>query len=171
MSTSPRPAAGRAPQQAPKARPLRIRIAMIDDLPGIFHLGEKVFTPQHVSNLYRTWTEHTVVSLFHSEPETQLVAISGRRRVVGFALGSVIEKQRSAWTYGHLLWLGVDPEFATQGLGSQLFDRFRRLMEKQEVRILMIDTQADNHKAIRFFERKGFSNPIDHVYMTLNLDS
>ena len=35
----------------------------------------------------------------------------------------------------------------------------------------MVDTQADNESAIRFFEDKGFSNPIDHVYMTLNLET
>ncbi len=159
------------PDPPAKPRPLRVRTPTIDDLADIFHLGEKIFTPQNASNLYRTWTEDTVITLYHSDPETQLVAISGRRRVVGFALGCVIEKQRSAWSYGHLLWLGVDPEFAQQGLGSQLFDRFRKIMEKEEVRILMIDTQADNHPALRFFESKGFSNPIDHVYMTLNLSS
>lgn len=32
---------------------IEIRTAAIDDLAAIFHLGEKVFTPQDVSNLYQ----------------------------------------------------------------------------------------------------------------------
>ena len=150
---------------------IRIRQAGIDDLSAIFHLGERLFTPKDVSNLYRTWNEFEVTGLFNSEPEFMLVATAGKKKVVGFALGSLIEKKRSAWTYGHLVWLGVHPRYARTGIASQLFDRFRKVMEKAEVRILIVDTQADNAAAIRFFERKGFVNPIDHVYMTLNLDT
>ncbi len=146
-----------------------IRSAGIDDLAAIFHLGEKVFTAQAASNLYRTWDEYEVTALFNSEPDCLLVAESDGQ-VVGFALGTTIEKARSAWSYGHLLWLGVDPDCSRQGIGSQLFDRFRERMETQGVRIMMIDTQADNEAAIAFFRRKGFENPTDHVYMTLNLN-
>ncbi len=150
---------------------IKIREARIDDLAAIFHLGEKVLTPKDVSNLYRTWDEYEVTGLFNSEPEYMLVAIAEKKKLVGFALGSVIDKKRSAWTYGHLVWLGVHPRYARTGIASQLFDRFRKVMEKAEVRILIVDTQADNEAAIRFFERKGFVNPIDHVYLTLNLET
>jgi ribosomal protein S18 acetylase RimI-like enzyme len=145
-----------------------IRTASIDDLAAIFHLGEKVFTSQSYSNLYRTWDEYEVTHLFNSECEYVLVAVT-ENKVVGFAMGTVIEKARSAWNYGHLLWLGVDPEYARHRVGSMLFDRFREIMQETGVRMLMIDTQLDNKPAMRFFKRKGFENPIKHVYMTLNL--
>lgn len=145
-----------------------IRTATIDDLAAIFHLGEKVFTSQEYSNLYRTWDEYEVTHLFNSESEYILVAESDGK-VVGFAMGTIIEKARSAWNYGHLLWLGVDPEYARRGIAGQLFDRFREIMEEAGIRMLMVDTQADNMPAVRFFRRKGFENPTDHVYMTLNL--
>jgi len=145
-----------------------IRTATIDDLASIFHLGEKVFTSQAYSNLYRTWDEYEVTHLFNSECEYVLVAVT-EEKVVGFAMGTIIEKSRSAWNYGHLLWLGVDPDFARHRIGSMLFDRFREIMEETGVRMLMIDTQMDNKPAMRFFKRKGFENPIKHVYMTLNL--
>lgn len=148
---------------------IEVRTATIDDLGDIFHLGERVFTSQDFSNLYRTWDEYEVTHLFNSETEHVLVAETAGR-VVGFAMGTMIEKARSAWSYGHLLWLGVDPDCARQGIASQLFDRFRQIMEGEGVRMLMIDTQADNSPAIRFFKRKGFENPTEHVYMTLNLD-
>ncbi len=148
---------------------LDIREATIDDLAAIFHLGEKMFTSQEATNLYRTWDEYAVISLFNSEPEFMLVAeIEGQ--VVGFALGTLIEKNRSAWTYGHLLWLAVEPEYSRKGVASELFDAFRKVVTNAGARMLMIDTQADNTKAISFFKRKGFINPIDHVYMTLNLE-
>jgi ribosomal protein S18 acetylase RimI-like enzyme len=145
-----------------------IRTATIDDLAAIFHLGEKVFTPQEVSNLYRTWDEYEVTHLFNSEAEYVLVA-QAAEQVVGFAMGTVIEKARSAWSYGHLLWLGVDPAFARCSVGSRLVDRFREIMEADGIKMLMVDTQSDNEPALRFFRRKGFENPTDHVYMTLNL--
>jgi ribosomal protein S18 acetylase RimI-like enzyme len=145
-----------------------IRTASIDDLAAIFHLGEKVFTSQAYSNLYRTWDEYEVTHLFNSECEYVLVAVA-EGKVVGFAMGTVIEKARSAWNYGHLLWLGVDPDYARHRIGSMLFDRFREIMQETGVRMLMIDTQSDNKPAMRFFKRKGFENPIKHVYMTLNL--
>ncbi len=145
-----------------------IRVAEIDDLAAIFHLGERLFTAQEYSNLYRTWDEYEVTGLFNSEPNHLLVACRGSW-VVGFAMGTTIEKARSAWSYGHLLWLGVDTAHAGKGVGSLLFDRFRDIMEEEGVRMLMVDTQADNDDAIRFFHRMGFENPTDHVYMTLNL--
>jgi ribosomal protein S18 acetylase RimI-like enzyme len=147
---------------------IEIRTATIDDLAAIFHLGEKVFTSQEFSNLYRTWDEYEVTHLFNSETEYVLVAET-EGRVVGFAMGTIIEKARSAWSYGHLLWLGVDPDFARMQIGSLLFDRFREIMEVTGIRMLMVDTQADNDPAVKFFQRKGFENPTDHVYMTLNL--
>lgn len=148
---------------------IEIRPATIDDLAAIFHLGEQVFTSQEVSNLYRTWDEYEITGLFNSEPEHILVAVSDEK-VVGFAMGTIIKKARSAWSYGHLLWLGVDSSFARQGVGNMLFEQFRTNMKKEGVRILLIDTQADNEPAINFFRKIGFEKPTSHVYMTLNLE-
>jgi len=147
---------------------VEIREAVIDDLAAIFHLGEKVFTSQEVSNLYRTWDEYEVTGMFNSEPEHLLVADLGGA-VVGFAMGTTINKARSAWSYGHLVWLGVAPDVARGGIGHLLFKRFRDLMRQEGVRMLLVDTQADNDGAIRFFRNQGFENPTNHVYMTLYL--
>ena len=149
---------------------IKMRTATIDDLPAIFHLGERLFTSQESSNLYRTWDEYEVTHLFNTEPEYILVAYTNDH-VIGFLLGTVIEKRCTAWNYGHLLWLGVDPDFSRQGIAMRLFERFRDLVQAAGVRMLLVDTQADNAKAIRFFEANGFSNPIDHLYMTLNLET
>lgn len=145
-----------------------IRQAEIDDLAAMFHLGEKVFTSQEFSNLYRTWDEYEVTTFFNQETENLLVA-EHKGKVVGFAMGTTIEKSRSAWSYGHLVWLGVEPSYTRSGVGSLLFDKFKRLMKKAGVRMLMVDTQADNIPAIKFFRKKGFENPTEHVYLTMQL--
>lgn len=150
------------------AEGVNIREVSIDDLAAIFHLGEKVFTSQEVSNLYRTWDEYEITGFFNSEPEHIIVA-EVDNCLAGFAMGTTINKARSAWSYGHLVWLAVDPDFARQGIGALLFERFRELMQKEGVRMLLVDTQADNLAAIEFFRNNGFENPTDHVYMTLNL--
>jgi ribosomal protein S18 acetylase RimI-like enzyme len=42
-------------------------------------------------------------------------------------------------------------------------------MIKQGVRMVIIDTDAENEAGINFFEKHGFNNIQKHVYMTLNL--
>ena len=35
--------------------------------------------------------------------------------------------------------------------------------------MIIIDTSADNEAALRFFQKQGFDDVQEHVYMTLNL--
>jgi ribosomal protein S18 acetylase RimI-like enzyme len=147
---------------------LAIREMDIDDLAAVFHLGEKLFTARHVPNLYRTWDEYEVLTLFQSDPEFCLVA-EADEEIVGFALGTTIEKSHSAWKYGHLVWLGVKPELQRHGVAVKLFNQFRDLMLEDGVRMLLVDTEADNLPALHFFRRMGFGSPEEHIYLTLNL--
>jgi len=154
-----------------KKRPnVIIRQMEIDDLASVFHLGEKLFTAKEVPNLYRTWDEHEIVQLFDSDTDFCLVA-EGEDKIVGFALGTTVEKARSAWKYGLLVWLGVAPEFQRAGVASKLFNYFRDLMDKEGVRILVVDTEADNLEALHFFRKMGFGRPEEHIYLSLNLSA
>lgn len=147
---------------------VKIREMEIDDLAEVFHLGEVLFKAEKVPNLYRTWGEFEVVELFNSDSEFCLVA-EARKKVVGFALGTTIEKSRSAWKYGHLIWLGVKPSYQRSGLGEKLLNRFVDLMLKNGVRMVLVDTEAENLPALFFFRKMGFGNPQQHIYLTLNL--
>ena len=146
-----------------------VRPMEIDDLATVFHLGEKLFTAKEVPNLYRTWDDFEVIDLFHSDSEFCLIA-EADDRIVGFALGTTLTKSRSAWKYGHLFWLGVDPDYHGLGVASRLFHRFRDLMIAEGVRILLVDTEADNLPALHFFRKMGFGSPQEHIYLSLNLD-
>jgi ribosomal protein S18 acetylase RimI-like enzyme len=149
---------------------LEIREMEIDDLAPVFHLGEKLFTSERHANLYRTWDEYEVTVLFQQDPELCLVA-DDDGKLAGFLMGTTVEKARTAWNYGHILWLGVAKTYQRKGAGKKLYERFKKHMEDKGIRMLIVDTQADNESAITFFRRQGFSQETEHVYMALNLES
>ncbi|MBN2284003.1 MAG: GNAT family N-acetyltransferase [Deltaproteobacteria bacterium] len=145
-----------------------IREMEIDDLATVFHMGEQLFKAKDVPNLYRTWDEYEVITFFQGDTELCLVAeVEGR--VVGFLLGTTVTKSRSAWKYGLMAWLGVNASCRRHGVAKKLFEEFRDIMEEQGVRMLLVDTEADNEEALRFFEKIGFDSPEEHVYLSLNL--
>lgn len=146
----------------------RIREMTIDDFPEVFHIGEEVFSVDYSQSLYRTWDEYEITTLFNSDTELCLVAEWGEK-IVGFALGTTVKKQNSPWKYGYLVWLGVRKDIQKGRVGSRLFNEIKRRLQEQGVRMIIIDTSADNRAAINFFQKQGFGNVQEHVYMSLNL--
>ncbi len=154
------------PQKKPA---IRLRQMEIDDLAQVYHLGENLFKADETPTMYRTWDPFEVTTLFNSDTEFCLVAEDEEENLVGFALGTTIIKEHSAWKYGYLIWLGVEPSYQSRGVADKLFNRFKDLMLKEGVRMLMVDTPAENKRGLRFFEKMGFGPPRPHVYLTLNL--
>lgn len=152
----------------PKNHCVKIRQMEIDDLPVVFHLGERLFSAEKVPNLYRTWDQYEVVELFNADSEFCLVA-EVNDKITGFALGTTVTKSRSAWKYGYLVWLGVEPSLQREGVAQRLFNRFKDLMLKTGVRMLLVDTEAENLPALHFFRKQGFCNPQQHIYLSMNL--
>jgi ribosomal protein S18 acetylase RimI-like enzyme len=146
----------------------RIREMIIDDLPEVFHMGEQLFTADYSQSLYRTWDEYEITTLFNSDNELCIVA-EHEERLLGFALGTTVKKHNSPWKYGYLVWLGVRRDLQKMQVGQRLFKEIKRRFREQGVRMVIVDTSANNIPAIRFFEKHGFDNMQEHVYMTLNL--
>jgi ribosomal protein S18 acetylase RimI-like enzyme len=151
-----------------RGRDIKIREMNIDDVADVFHLGEELFTFSTFPNMFRTWDEFEVIDFFSSETEFCLVA-TRKEKIVGFLLSTIIEK-RSSRKYGYLVWFGVDGPVRRKGVASKLFDKMKRIMEKNGVNMIIIDTQADNVEALEFFRKKGFSSPQDHIYLSMNID-
>ncbi len=147
---------------------VEIRQMELADVAPTFRLGQELFTADRWPTLYRTWDEYEVVSLYANERTHCLVA-DRDTAIVGFALGSVIEKRGEPWTYGYLLWLGVDPKQTRQGLGRKLIDALTLRFINAGVRMVLVDTEADNHGAVALFRRVGFNHERPHVYLSLNL--
>jgi ribosomal protein S18 acetylase RimI-like enzyme len=155
-------------QKTKKKPKIQIREMELDDLAAVFHMGEKLFTAREAPNLYRTWDEYELIELFYADSELCFVA-EADEQIVGFALCMTIEKERSAWKYGHLVWLGILPDFQRSGLGERIFAHLKDVMARRGVRMLVVDTEADNLQALRFFRKMGFGKPQEHIYLSLNL--
>lgn len=159
---------GDSEEEKNKRISVKIREMEIDDLAYVFHLGEEIFSVENAPNTYRTWDEYEVIELYYADSEFCIVA-EVDEQIVGFALATTITKARSAWKYGHLIWLGVHPDYQRSGVAERLFKRFREIMLANKVRMLVVDTDAENLPALRFFRKLGFGNPTRHIYMTMNL--
>lgn len=145
-----------------------VREMEIDDLAPIFHLGEDLFTSDRYPFLYRTWDEFEVIGLYNTDQEYCLVARDDETdELAGFVLGTVIYK--ASWTYGYIIWLGVSPKFQKRGVADKLVDKLVERMVEEGVRYMLVDTDPRNTPAIRFFERKGFGAPRDHIVLSMHL--
>jgi len=161
------------PARRKRAKPLppvEIREMELKDVPVVFELGEKLFTAEEWPTLYRSWEDHELALLFGSDAETCLVA-EAEGKIVGFALGRVTEKPRSAWRYGLLMWLGVERRFKRAGIATRLVKQLTGLFIDRDARIMLVDTAAKNHAALAFFRCNGFGQEIRHVYLSHNLEN
>jgi ribosomal protein S18 acetylase RimI-like enzyme len=139
----------------------------IDDLAKVYHLGEKAYLTEYPV-LYRTWDEFEVTDYYNTDPDLCVVAkLNGK--VIGFALGKVSEKARSAWKYGYISWIGVSKRYKGFGLGRRLYKKLESKMEKKGARIIILDTELSNTDALRFFKRLGFQSSSAHVWLTKSL--
>lgn len=140
----------------------------IEDLAEVFALGEEYFTAEQWPSLYRTWDEYELVTMFASDGETCLVAEEDDV-IVGFSLGTLIEKRRSAWTYGYLVWLCIHESHRGVGVARRLVDRLTELFIRDGARMLIVDTDAENDAAVSFFRKQGFGGEREHVFFSKNL--
>lgn len=146
---------------------IKVEDMAIDDIPRVYHLGERAYLTEYPL-LYRTWDEFEVTDYYNTDPDLCIVAkLNGK--VVGFALGKVSEKARSAWKYGYISWIGVSRRYAGLGLGRRLYKRLESKMEKKGARKIILDTEMSNTDALRFFKRLGFQSSSAHVWLTKSL--
>lgn len=147
---------------------ISIREMEIRDLPEVYALGEQLFTAEKWPTMYRAWDEYEVVELFASDGEFCLVAETAEHKVVGFALGTLMEKDRSAWTYGWLQWLGISTQYQGRGIGRRLLKRLTELFIEEDARMMLVDTDAQNDVALDFYRTQGFGNEMQHIYLSKN---
>jgi len=149
-------------------RSTTIRELELEHLAAVYALGESVFTADKWPSLYRTWDEYEPVNRFYSDGEFCFVA-ERDDRVVGFALGSLIDKRKSAWSYGYLIWIAVDPTLKRSGIATLLIETITEAFIRAGARMMIMDTDAENTAAISFFRRHGFGHEHRHIYLSKNL--
>ena len=157
-----------------KKKSVTIRNMEIKDLNSVYELGNQIFTSSF-ENIYNFWDDEAVMEYYLTDPDLCMVATVKEKdpsskgekvqKVIGFAFGTTIEKPKSSWKYGYLVWLGVDPMYQGMGLARELYDTMVELFAHEKVRMLMIDTQVNNESAIRFFRKLGFGHDEKYVYL------
>ncbi len=170
------------PRRERSAPSVIIRTMRLQDLAKVFELGEELFTAEKWPALYRTWDEFAPVEFFASDGEFCLVAVidneeeagddadADDEQIAGFCLGTLLEKRHSAWSYGYLVWMGVDPSLKGRGIGRKLLAALTDLFVENGARMMLVDTAADNEGALSFFRSQGFGHELEHVYLSRNLD-
>lgn len=148
---------------------IEIRQMELADLAGIYELGTQLYTAEQLPTLYRCWDQNEIVRLFDAFQETCLVAVDNQR-IVGFALGSIMDKPGSAWKYAWLEWLGVEPRYKRRRVAKRLVSRITELFVQRHARIMLVDTYEKNRGALQFFRKIGFGQAMRHVYLSMNLD-
>jgi ribosomal protein S18 acetylase RimI-like enzyme len=148
-----------------------IRQMEIDDISAVYHLGEQLFTSEEFPILYRTWDQFEVTDYFTSDPEYCMIAeTEPDGKIIGFIIGTTIEKEGTAWKkYGYVSWIGVDGNFQRLNLGHRLYRRLEERLKKEGVRMVIADTDADNKRAVAFFNAMEFSASSEHIWLTKTL--
>jgi len=142
-----------------------------EDLDDVYRLGSRLFTADKWPTLYRAWDEYEIVNQYASDGEFCLVARRDDGRIIGFALGTLMKKPRSSWCYGWLLWLGVAPRMQGRGVAARLLNRLTSLFIRHGARMMLVDTDAENTRALGFFDKLGFGDAQHHVYLSKSLIS
>ena len=152
-----------------KSPEIEIRQMEIDDIPPVYHLGEKLFTSEDSPMLYRTWDPYEVVECFASDPEYCLVGEQDGK-IVGFLLATTFEKEGTAWKkYGYISWMGVDEGVQRASLGRRFYRKIEEILQDEGARMIIADTEGDNERAIAFFKAMGFSRRSEHVWLAKTL--
>lgn len=150
---------------------IEIRQMVLEDLSKVWHLGEKTFTPSSLQYTYRTWNTDELLSLFNSDPELCLVAEQTKtNKIVGFALGTILKRPFSPWTYGYFVWAGVQKGFQKTGVGRRLYRELEKRFKDKGARIVMVDVESNNPVGICFIKKLGFKEAQTYTWYSKNLE-
>jgi len=73
-----------------------VRQMTLEELPEVWRLSEKIFTPYSLQFTYRTWNINELLSRFQDDPELCIVAENkATGKIVGFIIGSILKRPLS----------------------------------------------------------------------------
>jgi ribosomal protein S18 acetylase RimI-like enzyme len=143
----------------------------LEDLSEVWHLGEKIFTPSSLPFTYRTWNIEELISLFNGDPELCLVAEDEKsEKIVGFAIGTILKRPYSPWTYGYFVWAGVKKMRQKHGVGRRLYRELEKRFKDKGARIVIVDVESNNPAGIRFIQKLGFKEGQTYIWYSKNLE-
>jgi ribosomal protein S18 acetylase RimI-like enzyme len=149
---------------------IEIRQMTLEDLPEVWRLSEKIFTPSQLQFTYRTWNINELLSLFQEDPELCLVAEDvNSKKIVGFAMGTILKRPFSPWTYGYFVWAGVKKMRQRHGVGRRLYRELEKRFKDKGARIAIVDVESNNQAGILFIEKLGFKQSQTYIWYSKSL--
>ena len=149
---------------------IEIRQMTLEDLPEVWSLSEKIFTSSQLQFTYRTWNVNELLSLFQEDPELCLVAEDvNSKKIVGFAMGTILKRPFSPWTYGYFVWAGVKKMRQRHGVGRRLYKELEKRFKDKGARIAIVDVESNNQAGIRFIEKLGFKQSQTYIWYSKSL--
>lgn len=130
------------PLPEPPAAPFAIRDVSLADLPDVANLDAMAFAP-----------------IWHHNRETLAAASRQAATFTRLDEGPAIAGyQLSTWHMdtGHLARLAIRPDLHGRGLGAALVGGMLRFFQERGVRIITVNTQADNMSSQRLYHKLGF---------------
>src|SRR6185312_4738077 len=94
----------------------------------------------------------------HSEKRRLAVAVHEmlERIIVAETEGIAVGWCSRARSRSYIPFLFVTPEYQGHGIGSALLRRMESLLELEGESRVLLETPADNVRAVRFYERQGY---------------
>jgi [ribosomal protein S18]-alanine N-acetyltransferase len=144
------------------------------------HIGELIRIGEE-TNL-SPWSAQSYLEEMKNENSIMLRLVDEDNLIIGFVVGRIVaggdvEKRVDAEIYNIAV---IDAQQRT-GCGQTLFDAFKEICSKRDAANIWLEVRESNEKAIKFYERNGFTrvqtrnhfyeNPREHaILMRLDLE-
>lgn len=132
---------------------LKIRLMTEKDLQAIVEIDERV-----TGNKRTEYYERKVASLLDNKASiaTSLVA-EYEGKVIGFIMGNIYTGEFGIpQTTASLDTIGIDPEYAKLGIGTQLMDKFIENLRVAGVENIQTLVDWNDSNLLKFFNKGGF---------------
>lgn len=122
------------------------------------------------------WTAQNYLDELQNENSIMLRLMADDNSIIGFVVGRLVAAAEPDTVFDAEIYniAVIEPE-QRKGCGQTLFDAFRGICGAREVGSIWLEVRESNRKAIRFYERNGFSpvqtrshfyeNPREHAIL------
>ncbi len=124
---------------------VRLRPYHPSDLDHLYHIDQECFPPgvAYSRNDLARFIEH---------PRSRTwVAEAGERRTVGFLVAG-----REPYRVGHIITVDVTADCRRRGVGNALMEAAEEWSCRQNLRLIYLETAADNEAAQKFYLKLGY---------------
>lgn len=96
------------------------------------------------------WTAESIADLLQQDIN-QVMVLQDNDKLLGYCLYQVVFEK------AEILRIGVNPSLQNKGIGTQIFNNLLEVLAQKNVENLMLEVREDNHNAIHFYQKQGFS--------------